>query len=136
MLSDGFLNPGCIGLLRLIRITYSDCNIKCLDLRYKGLACCWEVPVAEISLSLYNSSLSCDVLETDGPRELGEGDFRLFDQWSESYRDILARQSDPAALLKLGEEMYAWLDGDPGWLERIKQNCASPLKPSRKLNRR
>ena len=83
--------------------------------------------MAEIALNLYNRRLQCDGLGDDESRDLNDDDFRKFDRWTETYRDILTRQSDPKALLALGQEMYAWLDGDQGWLDHIVETCVSPL---------
>ena len=86
--------------------------------------------MAEIILQLNKRKLDCQKLaETTslGSRDLNNEDFAQFQRWTETYRNILQRHSQPDELLQLGRELYAWLDGDQGWLERLKQTTVAPL---------
>ena len=84
--------------------------------------------MAGVTLHLRDRRLDCEGLDADEPsRDLHDKDFRAFARWVATYRDILHRHSEPSALLTLGRELYAWLDGDAGWLECFKGNYAAPL---------
>ena len=86
--------------------------------------------MAEIILQLNKRKLDCQKLaETSSleSRNLNDEDFAQFQRWTETYRNIIQRQSQPAELLQLGRELFTWLDGDQGWLERFKQTSVAPL---------
>ena len=46
--------------------------------------------------------------------------------WATQYRRLLGRDGAEARLVALGREMYAWLDGETRWLERLLAD-AMPL---------
>ncbi|UCG59267.1 MAG: tetratricopeptide repeat protein [Phycisphaerales bacterium] len=60
-------------------------------------------------------------------RELKEKDFAAFAEWAKTYLGILDRGNAPDELLKLGQQIYRWLDDDQSWLERIKESTVAPL---------
>ena len=39
--------------------------------------------------------------------------------WATQYRRLLGREGAEARLVALGREMYAWLDGEARWLDRL-----------------
>ncbi|MCZ6873418.1 MAG: hypothetical protein O7G88_07790, partial [bacterium] len=83
--------------------------------------------MAEINLTLHNGRLQCEELSNADDRVLTDSDFETFEQWALTYRDILRQRRDPPVLLELGRHIYAWLDGDLGWLARLKSTSPAPL---------
>ena len=47
--------------------------------------------------------------------------------WATQYRWLLGREGAEARLVALGREMYAWLDGETRWLERLLADTIPPL---------
>ena len=47
--------------------------------------------------------------------------------WATQYRRLLGRDGAEARLVALGREMYAWLDGETRWLERLLADAVPPL---------
>jgi hypothetical protein len=50
-----------------------------------------------------------------------------FAHWAETYAKFRGRDGAEARILALGKELYAWLDGDERWLERLLAAAVSPL---------
>ena len=49
-----------------------------------------------------------------------------FRGWLRDYHDSLRGYGDEPARLRLGRELYAWLDGDAGWLARSRATAPMP----------
>jgi tetratricopeptide (TPR) repeat protein len=62
----------------------------------------------------------------DESRPLTAADEPRFRGWLQDYRDPLRGHGDETARLWLGREMYAWLDGDAGWLARLREAVEPP----------
>ena len=57
----------------------------------------------------------------DGRRDFGKEDADLIEGWVDGYRKICARSGDQSNdLLNLGREIYAWLNGSEGIVERAR----------------
>ena len=65
--------------------------------------------------------------QLDTWRPLAEGAAQLFARWSDDYRRALRASEPAAALLALGQELYRWVDGDEGWLARVRKDAVPPL---------
>jgi hypothetical protein len=50
-----------------------------------------------------------------------------FTAWARRYRQALRRTEPAEALLEIGQDMYRWLDGDHGWMERLLIGAQPPL---------
>ncbi|MDM8539507.1 CHAT domain-containing protein, partial [Desulfococcaceae bacterium HSG9] len=60
-------------------------------------------------------------------RELKTQDQECFKAWIVSYRAALEHTTREKALLAIGQEMYAWLDGDERWLEKMLDAMSPPF---------
>jgi hypothetical protein len=47
--------------------------------------------------------------------------------WTTQYRRLLGHDGAEARLVPLGREMYAWLDGETRWLDRLLADAVPPL---------
>ncbi len=71
-------------------------------------------------------SLSCKQAGLDESRPLTAADESRFHGWLRDYHDSLRGYGDEPARLRLGRELYAWLDGDAGWLARSRAKALAP----------
>jgi hypothetical protein len=58
--------------------------------------------------------------DRDEPRPLPPADRRPFAGWTRTYREASGTPDPAKALLEIGREMYRWLDGNEGWLARLR----------------
>lgn len=59
-------------------------------------------------------------------RPLGADASSRFVDWAASYHALIGNDDPQAGLLKLGRDIYAWLDGASGWLERLLGSFPEP----------
>ena len=70
--------------------------------------------------------LRCKQAGLDESRPLTAADESRFRGWLQGYHDSLRGYGDEPARLRLGRELYAWLDGDAGWLARSRATALAP----------
>ena len=70
--------------------------------------------------------LRCKQAGLDESRPLTAADESRFRGWLRDYHDSLRGYGDEPARLRLGRELYAWLDGDAGWLARSRATAPVP----------
>ncbi|MFO1421627.1 MAG: CHAT domain-containing protein [Candidatus Competibacteraceae bacterium] len=70
--------------------------------------------------------LRCEQVGLDESRPLTAADPSQFRGWLQDYRNHLRGHGEETARLRLGREMYAWLDGDAGWLARLREAVEPP----------
>jgi tetratricopeptide (TPR) repeat protein len=70
--------------------------------------------------------LRCKQAGLDESRPLTAADESRFRGWLRDYHDSLRGYEDEPARLRLGRELYAWLDGDAGWLARSRATALAP----------
>ena len=70
--------------------------------------------------------LRCKQAGLDESRPLTAADESRFRGWLRDYHDSLRGYGDEPARLRLGRELYTWLDGDAGWLARARDAVTSP----------
>ncbi len=70
--------------------------------------------------------LRCKQAGLDESRPLTAADESRFRGWLRDYHDSLRGYGDEPARLRLGRELYAWLDGDAGWLARSRATALVP----------
>lgn len=70
--------------------------------------------------------LRCEQAGLDESRPLTAADQSRFRGWLQDYRNPLREHGDETARLRLGRELYAWLDGDAGWLARLRAAVEPP----------
>ena len=71
-------------------------------------------------------SLRCTQAGLDESRPLTAADESRFRGWLRDYHDSLRGYGDEPARLRLGRELYAWLDGDAGWLAHSRATALAP----------
>src|SRR5580692_10537503 len=82
---------------------------------------------AELRLDGDRLALRCPECGLDASRPLGPAAGTTFATWADAYRRALPRLDAPDALLALGREIAAWLDGPDGWLARLCEGVRPPL---------
>ncbi|GAG21774.1 unnamed protein product, partial [marine sediment metagenome] len=50
-----------------------------------------------------------------------------FEEWAATYRDAQEKRDADERLLKLGHEMFDWLNGDQRWVELVCEAAQPPL---------
>ncbi len=70
--------------------------------------------------------LHCKQAGLDESRPLTAADESRFRSWLQGYHDSLRGYGDEPTRLRLGRELYAWLDGDAGWLARSRATAPAP----------
>jgi len=63
--------------------------------------------------------LACEQLGHQKPRDLKEDAGKLFESWITTYKQAHGCPDQEQSLLRLGREMYRWLDGMERWLEQL-----------------
>ena len=64
-----------------------------------------------------------------GFRSLAETDRAGFRRWIGTYHALVPQRGAEAALLELGREIYAWLDGSERWLEQLRERLDGEVIP-------
>ncbi len=59
-------------------------------------------------------------------RSVGEKELDFFSQWAGFYRLAMQRLDNSRTLLAIGREIYIWLDGDDGGMERLLESFDGP----------
>ena len=73
--------------------------------------------------------MRCKTAKLDEPRKITGRDRERFTRWIESYRRVLSnsRARDHGdVLLETGREIYRWLNGAEGWMEKLFHSAAQP----------
>ena len=70
--------------------------------------------------------LRCEQAGLDEFRPLTAAAEPQFRGWLQDYHNPLRGYGDEPARLRLGRELYAWLDGDAGWLARLREAAEPP----------
>ncbi|MFP4033311.1 MAG: CHAT domain-containing protein, partial [Desulfococcaceae bacterium] len=60
-------------------------------------------------------------------RTLSDNDFQTFRRWIETYRNCLRKSDEAAVLLRIGREMYHWLNGALGAMDRLLDDGGPPV---------
>jgi tetratricopeptide (TPR) repeat protein len=74
-------------------------------------------------------SIDCQKAKLAEPRDITAEDREQFTRWTKSYGRVLSDSSsrDPGdVLLNVGREIYQWLNGAEGWMERLFRSSAQP----------
>ena len=50
-----------------------------------------------------------------------------FEAWARTYRDARERPDEPDRLLALGQDLFAWLNGEQQWTDRLREAAQPPL---------
>ena len=83
--------------------------------------------VAILGVDRDHLTLRCDDPAFDEARELEPGATARFERWAEDYRRALRKETNAAELLTIGRAIFAWLDGDANWIERLRREARPPL---------
>ncbi|HWR82754.1 MAG TPA: tetratricopeptide repeat protein [Candidatus Deferrimicrobium sp.] len=84
-------------------------------------------PHATITLAYHGLELRCPSANISEDRPLTDKDLALLTAWANNYQ-ALARQEHPAdGLLKLGQELFDWLNGSTQFLTRLVDTAQPPL---------
>jgi len=60
-------------------------------------------------------------------KNLDENDKELFNSWIRDYREILKKENRVEDLLSLGHDIYLWLDGDSGCMQKMLKHGCTPF---------
>ncbi|MCP4694917.1 MAG: CHAT domain-containing protein, partial [Desulfobacterales bacterium] len=72
-------------------------------------------------------NILCGDADLDEWRPIGEKEKSRFSDWITSYRRALGSADAAETLLNIGRDIFGWLNGDEGWMERVLEVVNPPF---------
>jgi len=82
---------------------------------------------ATIALADHRVELRCAAANLREDREFTDADAASLTEWGHRYRQATSEEANDQDLLRIGEELYDWVNGADKFLERMIDSVAAPL---------